>query len=203
MRMPPNCGRCRVGAQGRRGFNGGRHAHAAESGRRGSLWCRPTGFNGGRHAHAAEFRAGVRAVPSAGASMEGGMRMPPNSEPEFAQCHLQVLQWRAACACRRITAVTLQDGVITLLQWRAACACRRIWPMVPHENWRSRFNGGRHAHAAESPATLCSSGHLAGFNGGRHAHAAESHPRAYLRAPLTRLQWRAACACRRIRGIRR
>ena len=39
----------------------------------------PDSFNGGRHAHAAEWADGGGHVDAGeGASMEGGMRMPPN-----------------------------------------------------------------------------------------------------------------------------
>ena len=79
MRMPPNSTSCVIAASAGSSFNGGRHAHAAESrtGRSTRPMCAP--FNGGRHAHAAE--SGVAAGSRVGIllpSMEGGMRMPPN-----------------------------------------------------------------------------------------------------------------------------
>ena len=181
MRMPPNgdCGGFIGG--GDFGFNGGRHAHAAESGSRPTTGMFPTGFNGGRHAHAAEcpdrrprrrrgrrfnggrhahaaewarcvswwpsdhpsFNGGrhahaaewvtlcccCRRTPAASmeggmrmppnlvavrqahcvdhASMEGGMRMPPNSPNTGAPTPSRALQWRAACACRRISVIVV------------------------------------------------------------------------------------------------
>ena len=240
------------------GFNGGRHAHAAESSAprdaaraSGLLQC----FNGGRHAHAAECSEWrpdrLRRVPA--------------------------LQWRAACACRRIPSAfnfVKQSG-----RWTASMEGGMRMP--PNRilaagsstvTIRSRFNGGRHAHAAESdpatpsrqtppvPASMeggmrmppnrqlrprfeCRS--VPRFNGGRHAHAAESAARGcctdqqicasmergmrmppnwqWVRPALTHedarmeggahapnvtvdaasvhrnaLQWRAACACRRM-----
>ena len=109
-------------------------------------------FNGGRHAHAAESGAPALAITAACApSMEGGMRMPPNGRRCGIVTSVLRLQWRAACACRRIAATVAPDASSLFLQWRAACACRRIrhlrrQPMVP-----GPFNGGRHAHAAELP----------------------------------------------------
>ena len=102
MRMPPNQRTLIVPKPRSRSFNGGRHAHAAESGTRGAdparttrfnggrhahaaefVYCDPpyvrtSGFNGGRHAHAAECRPPAENEVLAAASMEGGMRMPPN-----------------------------------------------------------------------------------------------------------------------------
>ena len=60
------------------------------------------------------------------ASMEGGMRMPPNDAHEHPMVAWWTLQWRAACACRRIPGPNLVTVGANKLQWRAACACRRI-----------------------------------------------------------------------------
>ena len=158
--------------------------------------CKP-GFNGGRHAHAAESpnssQAGRHPVGRS-ASMEGGMRMPPN--PVIGR------------------GGRLQTSGLRFNGGRHAHAAEldRTGGRGPRRCCR-RFNGGRHAHAAEFPrhrSTLLPKMALSSFNGGRHAHAAES-PLADGGAELDpALQWRAACACRRMspgvqdahRGIR-
>ena len=59
--------------------------------------------------------------------MEGGMRMPPNPTDVGGQFSFNlVLQWRAACACRRMRLSGREHNPGPPLQWRAACACRRI-----------------------------------------------------------------------------
>ena len=212
MRMPPN--------DAHEHPNGGRHAHA----------CRitvdaphrpPASMEGGMRMPPNLQDQGAATVAHAHASMEGGMRMPPNRpwlapvhgvdcfnggrHAHAAECRRPgshtMLQWRAACACRRMSGrrTELRTPTPLTLQWRAACACRRIgqcptWSsprpapsmeggmrMPPNRHHReakrsscSAFNGGRHAHAAESPHRAPSARSAAAFNGGRHAHAAES-----------------------------
>ena len=169
--------RMRGSGRGCARFNGGRHAHAAESPPTAGTGGRRSSFNGGRHAHAAESVPPRRPRRHGFvASMEGGMRMPPNGPVRTRSARIGALQWRAACACRRIPRPARRPTSPNRLQWRAACACRRILKDVvaflqsPH-----RFNGGRHAHAAEwrgARLPACTAGAV--------------------------LQWRAACACRRI-----
>ena len=137
-------------------------------------------FNGGRRAHAAEWRLPARPLPLGGlTSMEGGVRTPPNARPirrrpanrtdfnggrrahaaELALGALGLLaayalQWRAACARRRIGHSCGSRSRWARLQWRAACARRRIRPGRCRVGWvPGDFNGGRRAHAAESAAT--------------------------------------------------
>ena len=54
------------------------------------------------------------------------MRMPPNSHQGANWPPPVLLQWRAACACRRIILWGRRIALAATLQWRAACACRRI-----------------------------------------------------------------------------
>ena len=79
------------------------------------------------------------------------MRMPPNWGGALLEDGVFTLQWRAACACRRIEDVPVGVSPEVRLQWRAACACRRIGAVtVMPLSVSLGFNGGRHAHAAES-----------------------------------------------------
>ena len=78
MRMPPN-------AEG-----GGRREGAPGPSMEGGMRMPPN------HIGPREVGGGVDP------SMEGGMRMPPNSRLTWMSLPLMDLQWRAACACRRI-----------------------------------------------------------------------------------------------------
>ena len=85
MRMPPN--RCDVGdpAAGRvASMEGGMRMPPNYL----LTWSREadgTCFNGGRHAHAAESDVQALRRRVGGASMEGGVRMPPNRRPISAE----------------------------------------------------------------------------------------------------------------------
>ena len=171
MRMPPNLERlvasCGLSAR----FNGGRHAHAAEClaavpnptclPLRGCA-CRRTSLAVPRRSSpAASMEGGMRMPPNHrvreavgelpgvnAASMEGGMRMPPNhvsGPPPRRRCRLHASM---EGGMRMPPNGPDGDGVsVSVLQWRAACACRIV--SVQGLNTPMRFNGGRHAHAAE------------------------------------------------------
>ena len=208
-------------------FNGGRRAHAAEcSGTsprttrgstsmeggvrtppnatsrqaiRGEAW----DFNGGRRAHAAESGEVARADLEPPTSMEGGVRTPPNSSSSGVSPATGRLQWRAACARRRIADDTPDLVTSITLQWRAACARRRMSRRPPSERTKSLLQW-RAACARRRIRGPTRGTHIfRDFNGGRRAHAAESLSSALRSAVSWVLQWRAACARRRIRPARR
>ena len=137
------------------------------------------------------------------ASMEGGMRMPPNVKVITGPPKEYLLQWRAACACRRISVQPTATRTNSPLQWRAACACRRIGETRTRRRCRARrFNGGRHAHAAESAAFRCEGQADDGASMEGGMRMPPNLLIALTRIALVVLQWRAACACRRMRTQR-
>ena len=111
---------------------------------------RPGGGGIRRRAHAAECHRHQADPAPRRASMEGGVRTPPNRAAPPASRPSPRLQWRAACARRRIGSRLAAWTVKSLLQWRAACARRRMRASRPASEPPSGFNGGRRAHAAES-----------------------------------------------------
>ena len=128
MRMPPNSiARVALNVL-RSAFNGGRHAHAAES---------LATIRISRRSMSPSMEGGMRMPPNRPtppsghggpvASMEGGMRMPPNRDDEVA-CGTQ-LEASMEGGMRmppNPRSVTLGPSRRRRLQWRAACACRRI-----------------------------------------------------------------------------
>ena len=142
--------------------------------------CRARAFNGGRRAHAAESsEAAVAGGVAAEPSMEGGVRTPPNRSCAAAARRSSTLQWRAACARRRIRLGDL--------------------PLLPRRD--PSMEGGVRTPPNRRAGWRCCSAPRP-FNGGRRAHAAESDPETRPPTMNQLLQWRAACARRRI-GTRR
>ena len=145
-------------------------------------------------------RARATGVANIEASMEGGMRMPPNRSSSL---HRQAQPCRQPASMEggmRMPPNPRPGRLRVPLRSRAACVAEWDWHERPGRAWR--FNGGRHAHAAEFRELHTSRRPepYPCFNGGRHAHAAEL---AGVHADATRsmggvLQWRAACACRRM-----
>ena len=127
------------------------------------------------------------------------MRMPPNVGAAILPPDHCRLQWRAACACRRIWVWLAHYQLLRSLQWRAACACRRIRDTATDDRARLLPLQWRAACACRritGPSGVGGVPSGSPFNGGRHAHAAESPNNQPDRR--RHLQWRAACACRRI-----
>ena len=150
MRMPPNWAKTRC-ALASVGFNGGRHAHAAESWTR---WQRrdrvaDASMEGMRMSGYSTTHIGIIA------SMEGGMRMPPNREFQRDLATADRASMEGGIACRRIASM---EGGMRMPPNRRPLGARRAsmeggMRMPPNRVPRAgpRFNGGRHAHAAESP----------------------------------------------------
>ena len=134
-------------------------------------------FNGGRRAHAAEFLHRKPVGFPTRTSMEGGVRTPPNMPLIWPlRRPVALLQWRAACARRRIRRPRRPPADRrTPLQWRAACARRRI------------LLGCRQGRAC------CRTS----MEGG--VRTPPNSPTQAAMSARSSLQWRAACARRRIR----
>ena len=94
-------------------------------------------------------RPDVRGSGVPGASMEGGMRMPPNGDDTRDDLADYAASMEGGMRMPPNENFAATNAYYMLLQWRAACACRRIRTMHTARQDEFRFNGGRHAHAAE------------------------------------------------------